>query len=212
VIDYADPAHGQKDVGINIPEVAGNIRNNVTLGEYDVVISNAPARDNLQESQFAEAIELRNAGVQIPDDVVIENSHLSNKAQIAERVRQLMGMGEPTPQQVEMQNFERDITMKRMVLELEELKAKADSLEARAKLDSAKAGLEQPRFETETQLSMEQMKTDIAKLMAELQTKLEMAQLHSQAGITETIHSDTTKRITEELKLQQAAQLPAPKS
>ena len=48
--------------------------------------------------QFAEAIELRNVGVPIPNDMIVEYSHLSRKADIADRIRKAEGTAPPTEQ------------------------------------------------------------------------------------------------------------------
>ena len=75
----------------------GQIINDLTLGEYDVVISTAPARDSFDEVQFAEALNLRQAGVAIPDDAIIEYSHLTKKGELAKRIRMMTGI-EQTPE------------------------------------------------------------------------------------------------------------------
>ena len=66
----------------------GDIINNLTLGEYDVVISTMPARDSFDEVQFAEALALRQAGVAVPDDAIVQYSHLAKKSELAARLRQ----------------------------------------------------------------------------------------------------------------------------
>ena len=43
------------------------------------------------EIQFAEAINLRSAGVAIPDDAVIEYSHLARKAELANPATLVIG-------------------------------------------------------------------------------------------------------------------------
>ena len=71
------------------------------LGEYDVVIATAPARDSFDEVQFAEALNLRQVGVAIPDDAIIEYSHLAKKGELAKRIRMMTGV-EQTPEQQQM--------------------------------------------------------------------------------------------------------------
>ena len=61
--------------------------NDLTLGEYKVVVGTMPARDNYDEVQFAEAIALRQAGVPVPDDLIVDYSHLAKKGEIAKRIR-----------------------------------------------------------------------------------------------------------------------------
>lgn len=64
------------------------IVNDLTIGEYDVVITEQPSQITFGQSQLAQALELRGAGVQIPDDVVISHSTLSKKRDILDRMKQ----------------------------------------------------------------------------------------------------------------------------
>jgi hypothetical protein len=60
----------------------GTIINDLTMGEYDVVVTSVPYRDTSEDSQFEQALALREAGVQIPDTVLVKNSRLDNKQEI----------------------------------------------------------------------------------------------------------------------------------
>lgn len=60
----------------------GQIINDLTLGEYDVVVSSVPRRETLEDSQFEQAVALREMGVMIPDSVLIDSSRLMNKKDI----------------------------------------------------------------------------------------------------------------------------------
>jgi hypothetical protein len=73
-----------EDIGINQRTPTGEILNNLSIGEYDVVITSTPARDNMQETTFEEAMRLKEAGVQIPDSVLVRNSSLENKIEVAQ--------------------------------------------------------------------------------------------------------------------------------
>jgi hypothetical protein len=52
------------------------------LGEYDVVVSSVPRRETLEDSQFEQAVALREMGVMIPDSVLIDASRLVNKKDV----------------------------------------------------------------------------------------------------------------------------------
>jgi hypothetical protein len=64
------------------------IDNDVTVGEYDVVITEQPSQVTFGQSQLMQALELRKAGVQIPDDVLITHTTLSKKRDILARMQQ----------------------------------------------------------------------------------------------------------------------------
>lgn len=84
-----DQATGEsEDFAVNQVTPAGEVINDLTLGEYDVVISSVPARDALEDSQFEQAVALREMGVQLPDSVLIDASRLMNKKDI---LRQMQG-------------------------------------------------------------------------------------------------------------------------
>lgn len=66
----------------------GDILNDLTLGEYDVVVTSAPFRATLEDSQFDQAVAMRELGIPIPDDVLIENSRLMRKTELAKRLQE----------------------------------------------------------------------------------------------------------------------------
>lgn len=89
-VTMADPDTGeekQENITINdYSEEIGAYLNDTTEGKYDVVISDIPDQVTFQNSQFAQAVELRKFGIEIPDDVMILLSGLSNKVDIAKRM------------------------------------------------------------------------------------------------------------------------------
>jgi predicted RNase H-like nuclease (RuvC/YqgF family) len=140
----------------------GTIVNDLTLGEYDVVVDTMPARDTFDEVQFAEAIQLRQAGVPIPDDMIVEYSHLSQKAQIADRIRRQQGTAEPTEQQLQLQQFQLESQIRSTQLEIAKMEAEVQNLQSQAQLNMAKA----QSAEVDPQLK-------IAELQSKIQTKRE---------------------------------------
>jgi hypothetical protein len=73
---------------INQVTPEGTVVNDLTIGEYGVVVTSVPVRETLEDSQFEQAVALREMGVQIPDAVLIDASRLMNKKDI---IRQLQG-------------------------------------------------------------------------------------------------------------------------
>lgn len=72
---------------INQVTAEGRVVNDLTVGEYDVVVSSVPVRETLEDSQFEQAVALRELGVTIPDSVLIESSRLQNKRQVLEAMQ-----------------------------------------------------------------------------------------------------------------------------
>lgn len=83
-----------EDVGIN-QMVNGDIVNDLTLGEYGIVVSSVPARETLEDSEFEQMVALRKElGVKIPDHILINASRLRNKAEV---IKSMQG-DEETPE------------------------------------------------------------------------------------------------------------------
>jgi hypothetical protein len=64
------------------------ILNDLTLGEYAVVVSSVPRRETMEDSQFEQAMAMREAGIMLPDSILIDSSRLVNKKDI---IRQMAG-------------------------------------------------------------------------------------------------------------------------
>jgi hypothetical protein len=84
-----DQATGEtEDFTINQMTPTGELLNDLTLGEYDVVITSIPAKESMEDSQFEQAMAMRESGIQIPDSVLIDSSRLVNKKEI---IKQMQG-------------------------------------------------------------------------------------------------------------------------
>jgi len=212
VTSWQDPARQMETITVNGLTPEGTIVNDLTLGEYAVTVSSAPARDSFEETQFAEALSLREAGVQIPDDVVISNSHLNDKLAIAERVRNLQGMGEPTEEQLRVQQFQQEMALREMELSVAELEQKVAKLSGEAAVLNAKAGLTEQeaqqaseRFGAEMRATIEKMRLDWQKHITNLQNKTLLAEVHTDAKMKQLAYTTTAKRLMEETKARLSA-------
>jgi hypothetical protein len=162
VTNEDDPLKPREEMLINAMTPEGLIINNLTLGEYDVIVSTAPARDSFDEVQFAEALNLRQAGVAVPDDAIIEYSHLARKGELAKRIRTMAGVEPPTPEAQEQMAQQQQVAMMELQLEIAKLEAEVQKIQSEAALNMAKA---QGMSEVDPQIRV-----------AELQAKLQMNQ------------------------------------
>ncbi len=139
----ADPKPGQPEeqgqLPINQPQQNGFILNDVTRGKYDIVVTEAPSRDTFTDIQLAEAVGLRQAGIAIPDDVIIEYSHLSEKLAVAERVRQMQGTAEPSPEEQQMQQALQQLQFQQMQLQLKAMEEQINKIGSETRLNLANA-------------------------------------------------------------------------
>jgi hypothetical protein len=186
VTNEQDPLKPREDMIVNQQTPEGEIINNLMIGEYDVIVATAPARDSFDEVQFAEAINLRQAGVAVPDDAIIEYSHLAKKGELAKRIRVATGQEPPTPEQAEALAAQQQIQMQQLQLEITKLEAEGRKLQSEAALNIAKV---QDVTEVDPQLRM-----------AEIQAKLDMnreqldlrRELSSETNANRATQSQTT--------------------
>lgn len=106
------------ETGQEEPDVG--IINDITVGKYDVVISDIPTTVNYQQGQLAEALEFRKFGVQIPDDEMVRMSSLARKKEIADRLK-----GDPTPEQQQQMQAQ----IEQLIAEVAKTKAEAENKE-----------------------------------------------------------------------------------
>jgi len=191
---------------INGLDAAGQITNDVTLGEYDVVVSSRPARDNYEDAQFSYALQMREAGVMIPDDVVIRHSPLDDKDAIADRVAGLQGVAPPTEEEIQLQAQQMALQIKTTELEASKLEAEVAELQARAASQFAKAQQLQGDAQIAAMQLAMQSKEKLVDLQAKLQmfydnleNKLQLAQIHSQNKRDVTLMQESTKHSMKEL-------------
>lgn len=89
-ITDTDPVTGQEvsdELVINQWDGTG-WKNDMTVGKYDVVISEQPMQVTFENSQFTQALEIRKAGIAVPDWAVVKHSNLSDKQEILSEMRQ----------------------------------------------------------------------------------------------------------------------------
>ena len=118
ITDESDPMKPEMPIVVNQVTPEGDIINDLTLGEYKVVVGTMPTRDNFDEVQFAEAIQLRQVGVPIPDDLIVDYSHMAKKGEIARRIRIMQGMEPPSEEQAQIQAFQAEAEIKKYSLKL----------------------------------------------------------------------------------------------
>ena len=185
ITNEEDPLKPREPMVINEMSPEGQIINDLTIGEYDVVISTAPARDSFDEVQFAEALNLRQVGVAIPDDAIIEYSHLARKQELAKRIRVLTGQEPPTPEQAEAMAMRQQMAMQQLQLEIAKLEAEVRKLQSDAAVNIAKV---QDMAEVQPQLRLTELQSQIDSKMEELQLRRDLADLTNQ---TRTSQAET---------------------
>ncbi len=172
ITDETDPMKPREELRINEMSPEGRVINDLTIGEYDVIVATAPARDSFDEVQFAEALNLRQVGVAIPDDAIVEYSHLTKKGELAKRIRELTGQEPPTPEQAEMLAMQNQLEMMNIQLEIQKLEAEVQKLQSEAALNMAKAT---DTAEVQPQLQIAEIQSKLAMKQQELELRRELS-------------------------------------
>lgn len=173
----------------------GEIINDLTLGEYQARVTDIPLKDSFEESQFEQAVELRELGVQLPDHVLIESSKLLRKNEIVQELRaDVDGTAEAQKQLADLETQLKQAEVAEKAAGAEERKADAALKTARAQAESGAGGsealkmaqefeLEKAKMANEMTLKREQLAAELQmqreKMAAELEMKRE-AQRHDQ--------------------------------
>tara|TARA_R110002167_G_scaffold60282_5_gene170446 strand:- start:339 stop:2525 length:2187 start_codon:yes stop_codon:yes gene_type:complete len=202
--DMRDPT---EDIMLNVVGPAGELINNTSVGKYDLMVTTRPARDTFQSAQFAEGLEMRAAGVMVPDDVIIRNSTLENKDKIADRVASLTGQAPMSDEQAQQQQALAELEMQSMQLDLQKTQAEVQEIQSRAQEQFAKGayliGREQ-REAVEMGMQYNSKLTDMRQKMTmqsnELQNKIELAKIHSSSKRADSMYGTMSKSATEEIK------------
>ena len=173
ITNEADPLKPREEITVNEMTPEGMVINDLTIGEYDVVITSAPARDSFDEVQFAEALNLRQAGVAIPDDAIIEYSHLTKKGELAKRIRMMTGV-EQSPEQQEAAAAAQQMQMQAEQLTLAKLDAEVKKLQSEAAMNIAKV---QDTTDIEPQIRMQELQAKVMQEQKELELQQQQQQL-----------------------------------
>ena len=162
-------------------EATGQIENDLTLGEYDIIITSTPYRATLEDSQFDQAMAMREAGVAVPDDVLIENSRLQRKAEI---LKKMQGDQNSPEAQAQRQLQARAQEAEVVKLESEAMQKQADAQLKQAKTQQALAQIEQENARIQIEAQQAQGgEGEIEK--ARLQMQLETEKAGHKMGLEE---------------------------
>ena len=152
------------------PENPDALLNDLTLGEYDVVVTSTPVRETLEDSQFQQALALRELGVPIPNETLLENSRLLRKTEIIQKMK----AAQEAPEAVAKRELEKTAAE----LEVANLKAEAARVEADAMLKQAKANeVAMPKDDGQIEMTKAQFEMQAAREKHQLEMEAKRAEL-----------------------------------
>lgn len=204
-------------ITINEVSETGEIVNDLTIGEFDLVVTSVPFRATLEDEQFEQAVQLKELGVAIPDEDLIQNSRLLNKTELAKKL--VAAREAPEAQQ------DAELVKRGKAAEVAKVESEAKLNDARAQKEGQEAGLvgqgenpeivkaqleaqvarekmqmeaklEREKMQLEMQLKREQMQgeLEIKRAMAVEEAKLKRAQAAQQAAMAKAAPSEGSQQ------------------
>lgn len=180
-ITHEDFTQSPESVTVNEEDpVTGEITNDLTIGEFDIVVTSSPFRASLEDSQFEQARAMREIGVPIPDSVLIENSRLLRRADI---LKQMEGDKESPEAQAaaELKQREAEATVAALEADVANKNADAQLKMARAQKEGAEAqggdGAEMAKMQAELAMERERLDMELQAKREEMEMKREEHQM-----------------------------------
>lgn len=198
VTDPLNPADEAMPMVINAMDEEGEVPDDITVGRYDCVVTTMPSRDTVNEIEFAQLMQMREAGIQIPDHIIIEKSNLTNRRELAKFIMDLQGFGELTPEQQQEQQMQQELQMQMAQAELDNLLAKAESLRATAAQAQAKADSMQGYNQAAIELA--KLDVQIEGKQNELALRRQLASLSYDGQLKQNHRNNATKMALEVVK------------
>ena len=191
--------YGQPELlAINAPqEGTDQLLNDLTLGEYVAHILPAGSRMQAEQYAFDELVQLKEMGVVVPNDLLVDASSINAKADYAERLREANN-GEVSPEEMrarelELEQLELDVADTRASVENKQAQTqlalgRAERAYADAAIPSARIQIDRDRLVSEhtrdqQRMSLERQKqvSDTAIKLTELEVDAENAKEDRQA-------------------------------
>jgi hypothetical protein len=191
--DEFSPGQEAEQMVINQRGEDGEVNNDVSSGDMDIVLSTKPSRENYNDHQFAQVLNLRQAGVMIPDEWVVRYSDLSKKEELAQSMAQA---GQPSPEQQQIQQQQIMLQLKDMEAGVQEKVMKAMLMQMQAQKTQAETQNEAlaPEFRrAELDLQAEE-------LQLSGQTRKELAQMQGMQSLDREIVKQRGDFIKEQMK------------
>lgn len=180
-----EPGVTDEEITIN-QQTAEGIANDVTLGKYKVTVSQQPVVDNYQDAQLSNLIELRSAGVMIPDHLIIKYTDLHDKDELSELLKRAAGMHEPTPEEQELAQFQQQAMIQSIQLDLAQKQAKVEELMAKVDMTKAQTASEVDPDAIKNVLEIMRLQADIQKNIDNLNARLRMSEMSQRATLQKT--------------------------
>lgn len=130
----------------------GHTINDLTFGEHRIAVSIQPSQELLEDSEFAQAIELRKQGIPIPNEYIIKNSRLRGRGEIIKQM-QANAQSPEAQQQAQLQLENLQLENEKLKAEIQKIMADAGHKQAKAETEHDKAEVNAAKLELDIQRS-----------------------------------------------------------
>lgn len=201
-----------EELQINVRNALGQIENDLTLGEYSVVVSARPTRDIEDETELNKMLSARELGVLIPDWAIVEAMGLRRGQEIAQYIRKMQGAAEPTEEEIQIAMMQQELELRRQAAVVDELMAKtqerlanASKLQAEAEALAGNAQTDLLKFGAELRQQMEKDMLELQSKREELLTRIQIMQMKTDEtrynaqlqALTKRLETEARERIEE---------------
>ena len=169
----------QESTTVNQVTPEGEIINDLSIGDYAIVMTSVPLKDTLEDSQFEQAKALKELGIQIPDEVLIDASRLQNKKDIISKIQAASQSPQAQQQaQIAAQQAQADVaktqaetTQKTADTALKQAKAQDTTMKAQKDAQTPDTGV----MQTQAQMQLDQEKAQFQMQQDNQKTQNQMA-------------------------------------
>jgi hypothetical protein len=183
-----------EEVEINVPQPDGTFLNDVTLGEYGIIITDVKARDSYDQEQVAYMVDMIRNGAPLPWSKVINSlTVLEDREELVAMLQQQEGADGPSEEEQAQMELERRM-----------LEAQAMDKEASAQVKQAQAQKAMAQAQKEGQPE-DTRADDIKAQEAMLKLQLLDAQAQSKIGITQELARQKAREMEEQLAITRQA-------
>lgn len=183
----------QETINVNMPDPAsGEVLNDLSLGAYDIVVVSQAAKRTLEESQFEQAVSMRELNIPIPDKYLIQNSNLIDKTKIVAEMEKAAQSPEALLKaKTELLGLQLNIANMRAEgskMEAEALQSRAKAAETMAStaVKAKEAGGQDTQMEIEAKKAQQEMalkqqehEQKMAFMREEMQLKLQIKKMEA---------------------------------
>lgn len=160
------PRQETETLVVNEMTPEGTLVNDLSIGEYQVVVTSVPTRESYMASQYEQALAMREQGIMIPDQFLIEASTLAKKTEILQAMQDDAGAQRAEAKaDLEIQQLQAEVQAKQM----DSQKKQADTQLSSARAQQTLVETQNPQGGPSPEQQMAELELEKYKIDQELQ-------------------------------------------